>query len=241
MFRLSLRATLGTAASTVSACLLPRRCVFCGVTLLPAETGLCAGCDADLERIACGCPLCAAALPDGTATGIPCPACQLAPPPFAASVAPLRYAFPLDAAIRAFKFRRRIEYGAAFGALLADAAGELPADVDALLPVPLHRLRQLRRGYNQALEIARPVARARGLPLIGNVRRVRHTPYQSGLPAAKRRSNLEGAFRIDGALTARHVVIVDDVVTTGATCRGLARLVLGAGAEKVSVLALSRA
>lgn len=229
------------AAAWAAQGLLPRRCVFCGVTLVPAERGTCAGCDADLDRIVTACPLCAAPLPEATAPGVPCPACQQAPPPFTACVVPLRYTFPLDAAIRAFKFRRRIEYGAAFGALLVDAARELPPGIDALLPVPLHRLRQLRRGYNQALEIARPVARARGLTLLRGVRRVRHTPYQSGLDAAKRRANLDGAFRIDRAVRARHVVIVDDVVTTGATCRGLAHLLLGAGVEKVSVLALARA
>lgn len=234
-------ARLRDAASRIAALLLPRRCVFCGTALLASEQGFCAGCDADLERIACGCPLCAVAMPDNTAPGIPCPACQRAPPPFAASVVPFRYTFPLDAAIRAFKFRRRLEYAAAFGALLADAASALPPGIDALLPVPLHRLRQLRRGYNQALEMARPVARAGGLPIVTNVRRVRHTPYQSGLDAAKRRSNLRGAFRIDGSLTARHVVIVDDVVTTGATCRGLAHLLLASGVEEVSVLALARA
>ncbi len=232
---------LAAAARRTADFLLPRRCVFCGVDLLAAETGLCGGCNTDLERIVSACPLCAAALPDGAVSGIPCADCQLAPPPFAVSVVPYRYTFPLDAAIRAFKFRRRLEYGAAFGALLADAAAGLPAGADALLPVPLHRLRQLRRGYNQALVMARPVARSSGLPILGSVKRVRHTPYQSGLDAAKRRSNLSGAFRTVGALAARHVVIVDDVVTTGATCRGLARTLLDAGVEEVSVLALARA
>lgn len=238
---MQIREKLRVAAERALAGLLPRRCVFCAVCLFADETAMCAGCNADLERIAAACPLCATPVPDSAASGIPCPACQRAPPPLAASVVPYRYAFPLDAAIRAFKFRQRIEYGAAFGALLVDAAKDLPDGVDALLPVPLYRLRQLRRGYNQALELARPVARARALPMIGNVRRVCHTPYQSGLDAAKRRSNLDGAFRIDGTPCARHVVIVDDVVTTGATCRALARLLLGAGVEKVSVLALARA
>jgi ComF family protein len=235
------RNSLRAATGGIAALLLPRRCVLCGSTLFSVETGLCTGCDADLDRITCACPLCAAATPDGTAPGIPCPACQRAPPPFTASVAPFRYAFPLDAAIRAFKFRRRLEYAAAFGALLVDAVRKLPPDIDALQPVPLYRLRQLRRGYNQALEMARPVARATGLPIIKSARRIRHTPYQSGLEAAKRRSNLRGAFRVDGAVAARHVVLVDDVVTTGATCRALARRLLEAGVEKVSVLALARA
>lgn len=238
---MQIRETLEVAARNALSGVLPRRCVFCGVGLLAAETGMCAGCDADLDRIASACPLCATPVPGSAATGIPCPACQLAPPPYAASVVPCRYTFPLDAAIRAFKFRRRLEYGVAFGALLVDSARQLPRGIDAILPVPLHRLRQLRRGYNQALEIARPAARVLGLPIIGNVKRVRYTPYQSGLDAAKRRSNLRGAFRVDGTLDARHVVIVDDVVTTGETCRGLARLLLEAGADKVSVLALARA
>ncbi|MDH3748197.1 MAG: phosphoribosyltransferase family protein [Gammaproteobacteria bacterium] len=117
----------------------------------------------------------------------------------------------------------------------------LPNDVDALLPVPLHRWRQMKRGYNQATEIAKPVSTALRLPIVTNVYRSLATPYQSGLDAHERRTNLKSAFRTKGRLAARHVLIVDDVITTGETGRQIARLVLANGAEKVSMIAIARA
>jgi ComF family protein len=114
-------------------------------------------------------------------------------------------------------------------------------DVDALLPVPLHWLRHGVRGFNQAAELCRPLHRSTGLPVIANVVRRRRTPYQSGLAARQRRHNLAGAFAVRGALRARHVLLVDDVITTGETCSQLARELLAGGVPKVSVLALARA
>ena len=93
----------------------------------------------------------------------------------------------------------------------------------------------------RALEIARPVARHLGVPLTHNAIRCRATPAQSGLSAAMRARNLQAAFRVRGALPGRHVLIVDDVITTGATVHELARVLIEAGAPRVSVLAVARA
>ncbi len=161
--------------------------------------------------------------------------------PFAVAVAPLAYEFPVDAAIRLFKFHRKLHYASAFGELLCAAAADLPADIDALLPVPLHWLRHGVRGFNQAAEICRPLQQASGLPVMRNVVRIRRTPYQSGLGARERRRNLSGAFVVRGTVRARHVLLVDDVITTGETCTQLARELLARGAQKISVLALARA
>lgn len=155
-------------------------------------------------------------------------------------LAPLEYRFPVDAAIKAWKFRRRLEYTPAFVAVLIEALAELPERPDALLPVPLHWRRQALRGFNQAEELAAPLHRSLGLPLARNVRRVRHTPSQSGLGAAERQKNLGAAFRVRGPIRAKHVLLVDDVVTTGATSMQLARVALQAGAERASVLAVAR-
>jgi predicted amidophosphoribosyltransferase len=106
--------------------------------------------------------------------------------PFAGAAAPLAYEFPVDAAIRLFKFHRKLHYASAFGELLCAAAADLPADIDALLPVPLHWLRHGIRGFNQAAEICRPLQKASGLPVLRNVSRIRRTPYQSGLGARER-------------------------------------------------------
>jgi len=155
-------------------------------------------------------------------------------------IAPFLYEFPMDAAIKAWKFRRRLEYTPAFVALLIEALADLPERPDALLPVPLHWRRQALRGFNQAEELAAPLHRLLRVPVVTNVRRVRHTASQSGLGASERQKNLGTAFRVRGRVDARHVLIVDDVVTTGATSSHLAKVVLRAGAEKVSLVAVAR-
>lgn len=156
-------------------------------------------------------------------------------------VAPLAYEFPVDAALKALKFKRRLYYAPAFGGLLDEAMRFLPDDVDALLPVPLHWRRHAFRGFNQALEISKVIRQRRKLPLVTGVVRHRATRSQTGLAAGERRTNLRHAFRVKTSTTARHVLIVDDVVTTGATTRQLATCLLESGVEKVSVLAVARA
>lgn len=155
--------------------------------------------------------------------------------------AALLYTFPVDAALKAFKFDGRLYYAPAFAGLMALELAAHLGHVDALLPVPLHRWRHATRGFNQALELARPLARGSGLPLLRIARRVRPTRPQSGLSAAERRRNLRGAFALTRPLPCRHPLIVDDVLTTGETCSRLARVLLAAGARDVSVLTAARA
>lgn len=201
--------------------LMPERCAFCGTRTLRAEPSVCGGCREDLPWL------------DNPR--------QDAPAPLTALVAIFAYEFPVDAALKAFKFRRKLFYAPAFGSMLGDAMGFLPDDVDALLPVPLHWRRLTVRGFNQALEISKPVARRYGLPIINGVVRCRATRSQSGLTAAERNRNLHGAFAVRRTMSAKHVLIVDDVVTTGATTRHVARALQKSGVEKVSVLAVARA
>ncbi len=148
--------------------------------------------------------------------------------------------FPVDAAIQALKFQRRLYYLPALSKLLVEASPRLPPGIEAVLPVPLHRFRLMKRGFNQSLELALPVAKALGVPVLHNVRRRLHTPYQSGSNRAERRRNLKSAFVVRGELAARHVLIVDDVITTGETCRELAVTLRQSRVERVSVLALAR-
>jgi ComF family protein len=201
--------------------LMPRRCVFCATRTRDEERFICGGCLDDLPWR------------DSPVS--------LAEPGLDCVVAPLVYAFPVDAAIRAFKFRRQLYYGPAFAQLLYAVRHELPEDVDAVLPVPLHWRRKWWRGFNQALEISRPLAGHLGLPVIHDVSRCRATPSQSGLSAAARASNLRGAFRVRRVLNFRHILIVDDVFTTGATANQLARTLRQAGVDKVSLAAVARA
>mgnify|MGYP001816353514 FL=1 len=200
---------------------MPLRCVFCGIRTEPPEQYICAGCDGDLPKI------------------------NSPPPPVSSpleyDLAPLAYEFPVDAAIKALKFKRRLFYAPALAEILCRECQHLPDDVDAVLPVPLHWRRRWLRGFNQADEIAAPVAQQLGVPLARGVRRVRATPFQSGLSARERARNLRGAFAMQQTFAAEHVLIVDDVITTGATVRQLARTLRRAGVGRVSALAVARA
>ncbi len=133
--------------------------------------------------------------------------------------------------------------GRALGLLLAEALqrGEPEEDVHALVPVPLHRRRLIERGFNQAFEIARPLAAATGKPLlVRGIHRQVNTQPQSLLAAHERSGNLRSAFRIRGNLKGMTVVIVDDVITTGATVNALAAALREAGASEVHAWALAR-
>lgn len=221
--------------------IMPKRCVFCGVECRRDERFVCEGCDADLPRIEFACTGCARPIPSAAAPGMPCAECQSRPGPFTVAVAPLHFRFPVDAAVRLLKFRRRLFYAPALGELMCRESAALPDDIDAVLPVPLHWLRHGIRGFNQAEELARPIAGSLAVPVLSNVVRVRSTPYQSGLTARERQRNLRAAFAVRAPIEASHVLIVDDVITTGETCRELANLLREHGVDKVSVLALARA
>jgi ComF family protein len=224
---------------TLERALLPPRCVFCGTETCATRRRICRGCRGELIRNRPACRACALPLPGDS--GGRCGSCQRGRSTFRVVLAPYIYAFPLDAAIKAFKFRQRLWYAPAFAELLKASLPALPAGIDAVQAVPLHRWRQMSRGFNQARELAAPVATALKVPLIDAVRRCRHTPYQSGLSRAERQRNLVGAFRVRGRIESRHVLLVDDVVTTAATCRQIAVLLRRHGVREVSVLALARA
>lgn len=202
---------------------------------------MCAACHRDLPWIANACARCGQPVATGLPRGVYCAACQARKPPFQATVAPLLYEFPVDAGLKALKFGRKLHYAAAFGDLLAAEMHRLSPDIDALLPVPLHWRRQAVRGFNQATELCKSISRCSALPIVSGVTRRRATSYQSGLAAAERRRNLRHAFVVRRKFAFRHILIVDDVVTTGATTRQLAMTLLQSGAEKLSVLAVARA
>jgi len=156
----------------------------------------------------------------------------------------MTYAAPVRELVHQLKFKGNRAVAPILGRLLAErlafAGSESP---DIVLPVPLHKARLRERGFNQAVEIARVIARTRNVPLaLQAAFRVRQTEPQSrlqGVPA--RRANLRGAFRVDGIVRGLHVAILDDVVTTGATVGELSRELLRAGARRVDVWACCRA
>jgi len=219
---------------------LPPRCLLCGAAG-DAGRDLCAGCRGDLAANAPSCPRCAMPL----ATPAPaCGQCLRRAPPFARAWAPLRYAHPLDLLEARFKFRADLAAGRVLSSLLIEcAARDAPELPELLIPIPLHASRLRERGYNQTLELLRPLAQALGVPLRADALvRVRATPPQTGLDAAARKRNLRGAFAVapNTSLPA-HVALFDDVMTTGATLREAAQTLLRAGVARVDAWALARA
>jgi len=224
--------------------LLPHNgfCLLCNSAT--ASRDLCPGCSRDLPWNTRACSLCALPLPSGQAV---CGAC-LAEPPAYVCRATFRYAFPLDRLLARLKYHGKLAPAKLLGELLAESLiVEGEASPGLLLPMPLHPKRLRERGYNQATELARPLAKQLELPLEHDlVRRVKATTMQKGLSAAERQVNVRNAFEVDmvryEALGKPGVVtIIDDVVTTGATMDSLARVLLKAGVSKVRVLALTRA
>jgi ComF family protein len=162
-------------------------------------------------------------------------------------LAALAYEFPVDRMLTGLKYSARLEYARVLGELLAIRIHEYRQEgllrmPELLLPVPLHPRRLLHRGFNQAAEITRWVARRHGIPMLPELaQRCRHTPRQTGLSSRARQGNVVGAFAVSDKVANRRVAIVDDVITTQATARELARVVSRAGAAAVQIWAVARA
>lgn len=220
--------------------LLPSLCPACGTT---AEKGqLCLGCTQTLPLLGNACPCCAKPYEHAHIHG-ECGACQKRPPAFERSIALFRYAAPVDHFIRQLKFNRQLGLARLLGRYLASRVTNEPRP-DRIIPVPLHRARLRERGYNQALEIARPLGRALDVPIdFRNLQRVRATLPQTGLAVAARRKNVRDAFRLRDADSVRgqFLVLVDDVMTTGSTAQAAAQCLRAAGADKIEIWVVARA
>jgi ComF family protein len=211
--------------------LLPPRCLVCALSGVDG-LDLCRFCREELPWNRDACPRCALPLPPAG----DCARCLHAPPPYTRAQAAFEYRFPLDRLLPRFKFHGDLAAGALLATLLHWSL-DPEARPQALLPVPLHRARLRQRGYDQALELAKALARESGLPLFARrLRRQRRTQAQTRLGAAARRGNVLGAFTLaPGPPLPAHVALVDDVLTTGATAGECAQLLLAAGVERVDV------
>jgi ComF family protein len=211
--------------------LFAETCPACG---LASRGGFCGVCAASLPRVARPCRRCGLAEPVAH-----CPRQEMAWD-VDAVVSPFSYGPPLDHYVHALKYRGARALGRAFALLLEPSLAQA-GGVDALVAVPLHRARLRERGYNQAQEIARVLARALEVPaLMRGIERHVATPGQAGQGAAMRRRSVAHAFRVERDLTGSRIAIVDDVVTTGATVNALAAKLKAAGAARCVVLALAR-
>ena len=174
--------------------------------------------------------------------GLPCAGCQKRPRAFDAAFAAFRYGTPSAQAVLGLKYAARFREARWLAQAMAEAlrqrGGPLPT---LLIPVPLHRGRLFRRGYNQSLELARHLSRELKMAVdAGAARRLRATPDQIGLSAAQRRRNLRGAFAVEERVTGQSIALLDDVMTTGATLDELARTCKAAGAMRVEAWAVAR-
>jgi len=222
--------------------LAPARCHGCAVACDGAP--LCRSCRAALPWNANACPACALPLPtDDAGHSDACGACRGQAPPQDSAWAAFTYRAPVSQQIVALKFRGQLAPAYVLGAVMAERLARRPQPLpELLIPVPLHDARLRRRGYNQALELARQIGRRLGIPLQpGAARRVRATGEQTRLDAAARRRNVRGAFEIGAVVRNRHIALLDDVITTGATVAEAAHAARRAGAARIEVWAAARA
>lgn len=234
----------GTATAVLDA-LLPPRCVACGEPVDRPRT-LCLGCWSALVFVTrplcvvCGDPFETA--PPGDPV---CGDCLASPPAWGRGRSALRYDDASRPLVLGFKHGDRLHLASLLAGWMRSAGAELLAECDVLVPVPLHWRRLIARRYNQAAVLAHAVGRTAGIAVSDRaLARVKRTPSQGQLTKAQRARNVQGAFRVvsgrRGEIAGRRVLLVDDVLTSGATAGACTRVLLRAGAASVDLLTLAR-
>lgn len=239
------RARLGRVARALLGVVYPPTCIGCGGATGEPHT-LCPRCWREIAFIER--PFCERlGTPFAVDLGIPLlsPAAIAEPPVFERARAVARYDDVARRLVHRLKYGDRLELARALGGMMARAGAELLGDAEVIVPVPLHRRRLWWRRFNQAIELARAVSRKSGVPCDPFlVARIKPTQSQVGLSKAQRGENLQGAFRVPpdakARLAGKRVLLVDDVLTTGATANAASRALLRGGAKAVDVLAFAR-
>ncbi|MFV2056190.1 MAG: phosphoribosyltransferase family protein [Thiohalomonadales bacterium] len=221
---------------------LPGTCLLCSSSNHHDDLDICCDCRQELPYLINVCDTCSLPLPTDV-NGV-CGRCQTNPPHFDHTFSLFHYATPVDKLIQRLKFNNRLIYARTLGGLFAQAIVKRTPNLwpECIIPVPLHQKRLRTRGFNQAMELARPVA-AKLLTNIDNhcCNRILDTKPQSSLAAKQRRNNIRHAFTVDASIPWKKVVIFDDVMTTGQTVNALAKTLKERGVEEVSVWCIARA
>lgn len=212
-----------------------KECVLCGAS---SAQDLCKPCHDHLPQLPLHhCPTCLWPVPAAELCG----ACLTKPPAFIRTIAAVRYTFPIDALIHSLKYQGNLAIAPILADLLIARLRNLDNKPDAIIPMPLHPIRLRERGYNQAMELSRYVGRQIGIPILADgCSRIRHTPPQTELPWKARHKNIRKAFSCKINLSGRHIAVVDDVMTTGATLNELAKILRRQGAAEISNWVVAR-
>jgi ComF family protein len=240
--------------------LFPSRCILCRKTVngqsvdgpvVNERIEICSDCFKALPRNDVYCMRCALPLTDDVSGNVLCGRCIQEAPAYDYAYSPFRYEDGIINLVHQLKFGEKITYARTLGEILLNTLQEkLKADgelllkswPDCLLPVPLHNTRLRQRGFNQSIEIVRVIAKKLKIPIEYNaVIRQRSTSAQTGLNAAQRKKNIKGAFSLVSEIKEKHVLIIDDVMTTGSTVNELAKLLKKNKVECVGVLSIARA
>lgn len=237
----------------------PSRCLLCQKTVKPqthsVHIEICSECFQRLPHNKVNCSHCALPLPDDLTNNILCGRCIKKPPAFDYAYSPLRYEDDVIRLMHQLKFGEKITYSRTFGEMLLQLLSQKLSQgdnqqgqnkPDCLLPVPLHRSRLRQRGFNQSIELARVISKKLNIPIeYDAVNRTRSTASQMGLDAVARKKNINGAFsvkwKLSDKLKDKHILIIDDVMTTGSTVNELAKTLKRSGVARVGVLSFARA
>ena len=222
-------------------CLAPT-CVLCG-HFTKRSLDLCVPCEKELPWSKHACIQCALPLPQDTPEQV-CGCCLQQPPPFEKTLTLFQYQTPIDHLIKGLKFQQRLTYAKVLSELFAqqlDSYYQRHQQPECIIPMPLHKTRLRERGFNQAVEIAKPISKKLGIKLDRkSCIRTRATQAQTQIPAKERERNVKNAFYIKPEFAAKHVAILDDVVTTGHTITELSNALKKAGVEKIDIWCCAR-
>jgi len=217
-------------------------CVLCGEKCDDSNQAfICERCLSDLPVITAPCQICCATLSIKDVYKV-CGSCLGTKPFYQKSIIPLEYVFPTTKLIKQLKYNEKLLFSEILSKILLDKVRqENQALPELIIPVPLHPFRLINRGFNQSALIAKPISNELNIPIDQkSCRRIINTLQQTGFNKNQRKKNIRNAFSVSSSFSAKHVAILDDVVTTGSTVNELAKILQLAGAETIEVWACAR-
>lgn len=216
--------------------LLKQHCILC-TSHAGGAVGICSECMQDLPwHEQAQCPQCAM-----LSNGLICGSCLKSPPHFDATHALFYYDYPLDKLLQHYKYRESLHLANTFATLWQQKYSPELSKTDLIIPMPMHPTRLKQRGFNQALEIARILSRSNNIMLdYQSCQRIKLTPPQATLPLKDRIKNIRGVFSCEQNLHGKHIALVDDVMTSGASLNELAKTLKEAGAAHVECWVVAR-